>query len=90
MGILAIICYLFIAAVCALLAERLVPGVIPGGFFTAAVVGIVGAWIGGSLLGQLGPSLAGVALIPCIAGSAILVFGVSLLYKGFRRSGPSA
>jgi uncharacterized membrane protein YeaQ/YmgE (transglycosylase-associated protein family) len=87
MGIIAIICYLFIAAVCAFIAERLVPGVIPGGFFTAAVVGIIGAWIGGSLLGQLGPSLAGVALVPCIAGSAILVFGVSLFYRGFKHSG---
>jgi uncharacterized membrane protein YeaQ/YmgE (transglycosylase-associated protein family) len=87
MTILAFICYLVVAAVCAYLAERLVPGVIPGGFFTSAIVGIIGAWVGGSLIGHFGPDLAGVALIPCILGSAILVFGFSFLSKGFRRSG---
>lgn len=86
MDILSFILFLIVAAVCAFIAEKLVPGVVPGGFFTAAIVGIVGAWVGGSLLGSFGPSLAGVAIVPCIAGSAILVFGLSLCSKGFRRS----
>lgn len=84
MDILAIICYLIVAAVCAGIAEFLVPGAIPGGFLTAAIVGIIGAWVGGALLGHIGPDLAGISLIPCILGSAILVFGVSLLSKGYR------
>lgn len=87
MSILAFLCYLVVAAICAFIAERVVPGVIPGGFLTAAIFGIVGAWIGSSLLGRFGPDLAGVALVPCILGSAILVFGVSLCSRGFRRSG---
>ncbi len=82
MDILAIICYLVVAAICAGIAEFFVPGVIPGGFLTAAIVGIIGAWVGGSLLGHFGPDLAGISLLPCILGSAILVFGVSLLSKG--------
>lgn len=86
MGILAIICYLIVAAVCAFIAEKLVPGGVPGGFLTAAIVGIIGAWIGGSLIGHFGPDLGGVSLVPCILGSAILVFGLYLVRGGFRRS----
>ncbi|MDZ4837756.1 MAG: GlsB/YeaQ/YmgE family stress response membrane protein [Candidatus Melainabacteria bacterium] len=85
MSIVGFICYLIIAAVCAFIADRLTPGSIPGGFFTAAVVGILGAWVGGALFGSLGPSLAGVALLPCILGSAILVFGLSFLSKSFGK-----
>jgi uncharacterized membrane protein YeaQ/YmgE (transglycosylase-associated protein family) len=86
MSILSLICYLVVAAVCAFIAERLVPTNMPGGFLVSAVVGIIGAWIGGSLIGHFGPDLAGVALVPCILGSAILVFGLSFLRGGFRRS----
>ncbi len=85
MTILAFILYLIVAAICAFIAERLVPGKIPGGFFTSAVVGIIGAWVGGSLLGHFGPDLAGVSLVPCILGTAILVFGLSLCSKLFNR-----
>lgn len=81
---LAILCYLLVAGLCAFIAERLVPGGIPGGFLVTALFGVIGAWIGGSLLGSFGPDLGGVALVPCIVGSAILVFGVSLLSRGLR------
>lgn len=84
MGILSFILFLIVAAACAYIAERLVPNVVPGGFFTSAIVGIIGAWIGGNMLGSLGPSLAGVPLIPSIAGSALFVFVVSLCSRGFR------
>jgi uncharacterized membrane protein YeaQ/YmgE (transglycosylase-associated protein family) len=83
---LAIICYLVIAAVCAIIAARVVPGVIPGGFLAAMIVGIIGAWIGGSLVGHFGPELAGVSLIPCLLGSALLVFGFSFFGTRFGRS----
>ncbi len=84
MSLLGIICYLVVAATCAFIAERCVPGVIPGGFFTSAIVGIIGGWVGGALIGHLGPDLAGVALVPCIVGSALLVFGLSFCSRGFR------
>lgn len=87
MGILGFICYLIVAAVCAFIAEKIVPGVIPGGFFTAAIVGIIGAWVGGSLVGHFGPDLAGVSLVPCILGSALLVFGLSFCSRQFNRRG---
>lgn len=85
MGILSFILFLIVAAACAWIAEALVPGVIPGGFLTSAIFGVIGAWIGTSLLGHMGPDLAGVALIPCILGSALLVFLVSLVSHGFYR-----
>jgi len=84
MGILSFILFLIVAACCAYLAEAIVPGVIPGGFLTSAVVGIIGAWVGGSLVGPIGPSLAGVALVPCILGSAITVFLLSIISRGVR------
>ncbi len=84
MSILSFILFLIVASVCAFIAERLVPNNVPGGFLTSAIVGIIGAWVGGSLIGHVGPDLAGVALVPCILGSALLVFVLSLFSRGFR------
>lgn len=84
MSFLSFICYLVIAAVCAFIAERVKPGVIPGGFVTAAIVGVLGAWVGGVLIGSFGPSLAGISLLPCILGSVILIFGLSLFSRAFK------
>jgi uncharacterized membrane protein YeaQ/YmgE (transglycosylase-associated protein family) len=85
MSILSWIFYLIVASVCAFIAECAVPNKMPGGFVVSAIVGIIGAWIGGNLVGHIGPDLAGVALIPCILGSALLVFLLSLLSGGFNR-----
>jgi len=84
MSLLSFILFLIVASVCAFIAERLVPNNVPGGFLTSAVVGVIGAWVGGSLIGPLGPALAGVALIPCILGSALLVFLLSVVSGGIR------
>lgn len=85
MSILGFILFLLVAACCAWIADYFVPGAIPGGFLTAAIVGIIGAWVGGNLFGHFGPALAGVSLVPTILGSAVLVFGLALLSRGFRR-----
>lgn len=79
MSIVMFIFFLFVASACAWIADYLVPGHIPGGFLTSVIVGILGAWIGTSLLGAIGPSLAGVSLIPAIAGSALLVYLLHVL-----------
>lgn len=78
MTILGFILYLIVAAVCAWIADYMVPGRIPGGFLTAAIVGVIGAWIGGALMGSMGPELGGVSLLPAIIGSALLVFCLGL------------
>ncbi len=85
MGILSFILFLIVASVCAFIAERLVPNSVPGGFLTSAIVGIIGAWIGGNLIGHFGPDLGGVALIPCMLGSALLVFLLSLISGSLKR-----
>ncbi len=84
MSILGFVLFLIVAAVCAGIGEMLVPNVIPGGFFTSAVVGIIGAWIGSSLMGNMGPALAGIPILPAIVGSALFVFILSLGFRGFR------
>ncbi len=80
----AFLCYLFIACACAIVADRMTPGVIPGGIFTAMLTGIVGAWVGGILFGSIGPSLAGVSLVSSILGSVFLVFGLLVVSNAIK------
>lgn len=86
MSIVAFILFLIVAAACAWIAEYFVPGTVPGGFVVSAIVGIIGAWIGSSLFGHFGPQLEGVSLLPAILGSAIVIFALSVLSRGFRRA----
>lgn len=79
MNLLGLILFLIVAAVCAAIGSAIVPGRIPGGFLTAMVIGVIGAWIGSLLLGSFGPAIAGVALLPCILGSALLVFLLAVI-----------
>jgi uncharacterized membrane protein YeaQ/YmgE (transglycosylase-associated protein family) len=85
MSILTFLLFLVVAALCAGIAEYIVPGQVPGGFLTLAIVGVIGAWIGGNLFGSIGPSVLGVTLIPTILGSGLLVFVLSLVSRSFAR-----
>lgn len=85
MSLLGWILFLVVAAVCAWIASAIVPGSVPGGFLTAMVLGVVGAWLGTRLIGQFGPTLAGVPLLPAILGSGILIFVLALASRGLRR-----
>lgn len=51
------------------------------GLIANIVAGLVGSAIGQSLLGHWGPHLAGIALIPAIAGSVIVVAVVSFFLR---------
>mgnify|MGYP000493818479 CR=1 FL=1 len=81
MSIIGFIIYLIVAAACAWIASAIVPGRVPGGFFTAAVVGILGAWVGSNLMGSFGPVLEGVTIIPAIMGSGLLIFMLALFTR---------
>lgn len=83
MSIVSWILFLLVAAVCAWIAERVVPSNMPGGIIAGMLVGVVGAWLGGTLMGHFGPSLAGVSLVPTVVGAAIFVFGCALLSSAF-------
>lgn len=47
------------------------------GWISNIIAGLIGSWLGESLLGSWGPSLAGMALIPSIIGAIVLVLIVS-------------
>ncbi|MFP7482361.1 GlsB/YeaQ/YmgE family stress response membrane protein [Weissella paramesenteroides] len=47
------------------------------GWISNILAGLIGSWLGELLLGNWGPSLAGMALIPSIIGAVILVVVVS-------------
>ena len=47
------------------------------GVITKVLAGLIGSSVGQSLLGSWGPSLAGMALLPSIAGAVIVVSVVS-------------
>jgi uncharacterized membrane protein YeaQ/YmgE (transglycosylase-associated protein family) len=84
MTIAAFLLFVISACACAWIAEYFMPKRIPGGFFTGTMIGLLGAWIGANLLGKFGPSLAGVALLPTLTGSAVLVSTLAMLSKLYR------
>lgn len=48
--------------------------------------GIIGAWIGGMLLGSWGPKISDFYIFPALIGAIILVFIVSLIMKSLRQA----
>jgi uncharacterized membrane protein YeaQ/YmgE (transglycosylase-associated protein family) len=86
MSVISFVLFIMIAVVCAYVAHRLMPNIVPGGFLTFIIAGIVGAWGGGSLPNRLGPDVAGVSLIPCIIGSVVVVCIVSIGLISYRKA----
>ena len=88
MTLVHLIVLLLVAAVCGLLAERLVHSSLPFGLIGAIVAGFVGAWLMVDIfhlviLPQF--SIEGLPIISAIVGAIIVVFGVNLV-SGRRRS----
>ena len=81
-GLIHLALYLFMAGLVGWLADRIVPGELPWGWLGAVVAGIVGGWIGTLIIGQRGPSLFGVHIIPALLGAIILAFIVNTISKG--------
>jgi uncharacterized membrane protein YeaQ/YmgE (transglycosylase-associated protein family) len=86
MSILSLVIVLIVAALCSYLAQRLVPSTVSGGHVTTTIVGVVGAYIGSSVIGAYGPDFYGVSLIPSLLGAAVSVFATSLLYRALHKS----
>lgn len=59
----------------------------PLGWIGNIIAGLLGSWIGESLLGSWGPSLAGLAIIPSIIGAVAFVLIVSAILSGMKRKG---
>ena len=76
---------LIVGAIIGVIAGALTSKVMPAGWIGNIVAGLVGSWLGQSLLGTWGPSLAGMALIPSIIGAVILVAIVSWILKATHK-----
>jgi len=80
-SLLGLIVTLVVAGLVGWLADRLVPGDLPYGVLGAVAAGLVGSWVGGAVLGDLGPSIGGIALIPAFVGAAALAAIIELVAK---------
>ena len=67
------------------LADLVVPGELPFGWLGAILAGILGGWIGGAVLGNFGPTLYNVSLIPTFLGAVVLAAGVRLVAPSLAR-----
>lgn len=76
---------LIVGAIIGVIAGALTSKNMPAGWIGNIVAGLVGSWLGQSLLGTWGPSLAGMALIPSIIGAVILVAIVSWILKATHK-----
>ena len=58
---------------------------IPGGIIGNIIAGIIGAWLGSLILGDWGPEIWGVYILPALIGALILVFVLSLILGSMGR-----
>lgn len=55
------------------IAEVIMKRDVPGGVIGNIILGFLGAWLGGILLGDLGPVIQDFAIIPAVLGAVIVV-----------------
>ena len=77
---------LLVAGFVGWLADLIVPGQLPYGWLGAIIAGLLGAWLGTLLIGNVGPSLAGIPFVPALLGAIILAFVANILLKNTVRS----
>ena len=82
---LGVILMLVSAALIGWIADLVVPGRLPFGWVGSILAGLVGAWLGSTLLGDWGPTFGGLALIPGILGAIVFAFVVRALLGTTRR-----
>ncbi|MFD1030648.1 GlsB/YeaQ/YmgE family stress response membrane protein [Metaplanococcus flavidus] len=58
---------------------------IPGGIIGNIIAGIIGAWLGSLILGDWGPEIWDVYIVPALIGALILVFVLSLILGSMGR-----
>ncbi|MFD1414356.1 GlsB/YeaQ/YmgE family stress response membrane protein [Oceanobacillus jeddahense] len=57
---------------------------LPGGIIGNILAGFIGAWLGTSILGNLGPEIGGFFIVPALIGAIILILIVSFIMRLFR------
>jgi len=76
---LGLIWSLIVGGVIGAIAGMIVGKDVPGGIIGNIVAGFIVAWIGQSLLGNVGPDIGGFAIVPALIGAVVLVFVFSLI-----------
>lgn len=85
-GLMGFVFMLLIAAVVGALADAIVPGRIPYGWLGSIAAGLVGSWLGTMLLGDFGPVIAGIPILPAFIGAIIFAFVLELILGSTRRT----
>lgn len=76
---------LLIGAIIGAVAGYLTSRDLPMGFIGNIIAGLIGSWLGESLLGSFGPEVAGMSLLPSIIGAVILVLLTSLIFSAVNK-----
>ena len=76
---------LIVGGVIGVIAGAITSRDLPAGWIGNVVAGLVGSWLGGSIFGDFGPQVAGMALIPSILGAVILVLLASVFMSSIRK-----
>jgi uncharacterized membrane protein YeaQ/YmgE (transglycosylase-associated protein family) len=83
-SLLGLLVTLVIAGLVGWLAYQIVPGRLPFGWVGAVLAGLLGSWLGGLLLDDFGPGIAGIELVPALIGAVILAVIAGAVFKSNR------
>lgn len=76
---------IIIGAVIGAVASMIINRDMPLGWIGNIIGGLVGAWLGESILGAWGPNLAGMAVVPAIIGAIFVVLLTTWLFSVLGR-----
>ncbi len=83
--LIGLVLTLVMAALVGMAADAVVPGKLPYGLLGAALAGIIGGFVGHLIVGDLGPSIFGVRLVPAFVGALVIVGVAELVTRSRSR-----
>ncbi len=84
-GIIGLLLTLFMSGLLGWAADAVVPGRLPGGWLGAILAGVIGGFLGSLVLGNFGPALFGVRVIPAFAGAVVVAVVAELVTSSRSR-----
>lgn len=85
-NVVGLLIMLLVAGFVGWLADVIVPGRLPWGWLGAILAGLAGSWLGIALIGDRGPSLAGIPPLPALLGAIILAIVAQLIIHATARN----